>query len=133
VALTVVADTRFLLTFKFPPAKETRQGIASLMEESLRHGLLVPSIVVTEFIKLAGKRIGEEAALIFLRELTIRGADIVAVDEKIAIEAGKLALRHWDVPIADILIGATTVMYHVEHIISDDQHFKQMKFKTKWL
>ena len=131
--MTVVADTRFLLTFKFPPTKETRQEMTSLMEESLRHGLLVSSIVVTEFIKLAGKRIGEEAALVFLRELTIRGANIVAVDEKIAIEAGKLALRHWDVPIADILIGATAIMYHAENIISDDRHFKQMKFKTKWL
>ena len=131
--MTVVADTRFLLTFKFPPTRETRQGIAGLMEESLRRGLLVPSIVVTEFFKLAGKRVGEEAVLIFLRELTTRGANIVALDEKIAVEAGKLALKHWDVPIADILIGATAVLYHAENIISDDQHFKQMKFKTKWL
>jgi len=103
------------------------------MEESLRRGLLVPSIVVTEFIRLAGKRVGEEAALVFLKGLTIRGANIVAVDEKIAVEAGKLALRHWDVPIADILIGATTILYHAENIISDDQHFKQMELKTKWL
>ena len=133
MALTVVADTRFLLTFKFPPTKETKQRIANLMEESLRRGLLVPSIVVIEFIKLAGKRLGEEAALIFLKELTSRGVPIVAVDEKIAMEAGKLALRHWDVPIADVIIGATTVVHHAEHIVSDDQHFKEMKFKTKWL
>lgn len=132
MALTVVADTRLLLAFKFPPTKETKQRIVSLMEESLRRGLLVPSIVVTEFIKLAGKRLGEEAALIFLKELTIRRATIIAIDEKVAIEAGKLALRHWDVPIADILIGATTLVHHAEHIVSDDQHFKQMKLKTKW-
>jgi len=131
--LTVVADTRFLLTFKFPPTKETKQRMAFLMEESLRRGLLVPSIVVTEFIKLMGKRLGEEVALIFLKELTTRGVHIVAIDESIAIEAGKLALRHYDIPIADILIGATTTVLHAEHIVSDDQHFRQMKFKTKWL
>jgi len=131
--LTVVADTRFLLTFKFPPTTETKQKIASLMEESLRHGLLVPSIVVTEFIKLVGKRLGEEIALIFLKELTTRGAHIVAIDENIAIKAGKLALRHYDIPIADTLIAATTTVHHAEHIISDDEHFKQMKLKTKWL
>ena len=103
------------------------------MEESLRRGLLVPSIVVIEFIKLAGKKLGEEAALRFLKELTTRGVPIVAVDEKIAMEAGKLALRHWDVPIADVIIGAATVVHHAEHIVSDDQHFKEMKLKTKWL
>jgi len=131
--LTVVADTRFLLTFEFPPTKETKQKMVNLMEESLRHGLLLPSIVVTEFIKLAGKKLGEEAALIFLKELAIRGASIVAIDESIATEAGKLALRHWDVPIADILISATMILHHAEHIVSDDQHFKDMKLKTKWL
>ena len=103
------------------------------MDESLRRGLLMPSIVVTEFIKLAGKRLGEEAALIFLKELTTRGATIVAIDEKIALEAGKLSLRQWDVPIADSLIGATTLVHRAEHVVSDDQHFKQIKLKTKWL
>ena len=131
--MTVVADTRFLLTFKFPPITETKQKIAFLMDESLRRGLLIPSIVVTEFIKLVGKRLGEEVALIFLKELTTRGAHIVAIDENIATEAGKLALRHYDIPIADTLIAATTTVHRAEHIVSDDKHFKQMKFKTKWL
>lgn len=131
--MTVVADTRFLLTFKFPPTKETKQKIANLMEESLRRGLLVPSIVLTEFIKVSGKKLGEEATLIFLKELTIRGATIVSIDESIATEAGKLALRHWDVPIADVIIGATTIVHRAEHIVSDDQHFREMKLKTRWL
>jgi len=133
VALTVVADTRLLLAFKFPPTKETKQRIVSLMEESLRRGLLVPSIVATEFIKLAGKRLGEEAALIFLKELTTRRATIIAIDEKVAIEAGKLALRHWNVSIADVLISATMIVHHAEHIVSDDPHFKDMRLRTKWL
>jgi len=133
VALTVVADTRFLLTFKFPPTKETKRKIANLMEESLRRGLLVPSIVLTEFIKVSGKKLGEEATLIFLKELTIRGATIVSIDESIATEAGKLALRHWDIPIADVIIGATTIVHRAEHIVSDDQHFREMKLKTRWL
>jgi len=131
--LTVVADTRFLLTFKFPPTKEAKQRIAYLMEDLLRHGLLVPSIVVTEFIKLVGRKVGEETALIFLKDLITRGVRIVAIDEEIATEAGKLALRYWDIPIADILIGATSAVHHAECIVSDDEHFKQMKFKTKWL
>jgi len=131
--LTVVADTRFLITFEFPPTMEAKQKIASLMEQSLKQGLLLPSVVITEFIKLAGKKLGEEAALIFLKELTMRGASIVAIDENIATEAGKLALKHWDVPIADVLIGATMVVHHAQHIVSDDQHFEEMKFKTKWL
>jgi len=131
--LTVVADTRFLLTFKFPPTKDVKQKMANLMDESLRRGLLLPSIVVTEFIKLAGKKLGEEASVIFLKELTIRGASIIAIDESIATEAGKLALRHWNVPIADVLISATMIVHHAEHIVSDDPHFKNMKLKTKWL
>jgi len=131
--LTVVADTRFLLSFEFPPTKEAKQKMANLMGESLRCGLLLPSIVVTEFIKLAGNKLGEEAAFIFLKELKIRGASIVAIDESIATEAGKLALRHWDVPIADVLISATMIVHRAEHIVSDDQHFKDMKLKTKWI
>jgi len=133
VALTVVADTRFLLAFQFPPTKEAKQKMAGLMEESLRRGLLLPSIVITEFIKLAGKKLGEEATLVYVRELTSRGASIVAIDENIAVEAGRLALRNWNMPIADILIGAITVLNRAEHIISDDPHFREMKFKTKWL
>jgi len=133
MALTVVADTRFLLTFEFPPTKETKQRMANLMDESLRRGLLLPSIVLTEFIKLAGKKLGEESALIFLRELTTRGASVIAIDERIAIESGKLALKYWDVPIADVLISATMIVHRAEHIVSDDGHFKDMKLKTRWV
>ncbi len=131
--MTVIADTRLLLTFKFPPTEEARRKAANLMRESLRRGLLVPSIVVTEFVKLAGKRLGEEEAITFIKELKMRGASVVAADEGLAIEAGRLALRHWDIPVADILIGATMVVHHAEYVVSDDEHFKDMGFKTKWL
>lgn len=131
--MTAVADTRLLLTFKFPPTEVVRRKVAGLMDESLRRELLLPSIVIAEFIKVAGRRVGEEAALTFLEELKARGAAITVIDESIAVEAGKLALRHWGIPIADALIGAAMIVRRAEYIVSDDPHFKQMKLNVKWL
>lgn len=60
--MTAVADTRLLLTLEFPPTPQMKKKTTDFFQKQLREGLLVPSIVLSEFVKYAGPRIGEEAA-----------------------------------------------------------------------
>jgi len=56
-----VADTRLLLTLEFPPDEETKKLAEDLVSKEITRRLLFPSVVLAEFIKVAGPRIGKEA------------------------------------------------------------------------
>jgi hypothetical protein len=62
--------------------------------------------VITEFIKYAGARIGEDAARTRIRLLKEKGLKIIPLDEKDALTAGSLLPSHANVPIADALIAS---------------------------
>jgi hypothetical protein len=48
---------------QFPPDEETKKSVENLLNKELSSGLIAPSIALTEFIKFAGSRMGEQAAL----------------------------------------------------------------------
>jgi predicted nucleic acid-binding protein len=104
-----------------------------LFEKELRGHLLAPSIILTEFVEVAGAKIGEEAAQTRLRLLKDRGMQIVSINEEIALTAGSLLLSHRNVPIADALIASFVKVGAAEYVVSDDAHFKALGVKTKWL
>ena len=131
--MTSICDTRLLITFWFPPTEETQQKAAKLLQRELSHRLLIPSIVVTEYIKIAGRKIGVEAALNQINVLESRGATIIDVDKEVAVEAGKLLNIHSNVPIADALIAATYNHKSAEYIITEDEHFEELGCKTRWI
>ena len=60
--MTAVADTRLLLTLQFPPTKELKARIEETIARELAGRLVAPSVVSTEFLKIAGARMGESAA-----------------------------------------------------------------------
>ena len=132
MALTFVADTRFLITVKFPYSEDVERKALSLLKRSLAEGLYIPSIVLTEYIGLIGRRHGLEAALAHIEDFVYRGSKIAAIDKGIALTAGKILLRK-RVPIADALIAAVRVGTNSTHVISDDPHFSEVDTPTKWL
>jgi len=130
--LTGIADTRLLLTLEFPPTEEIRIKAADFVEKEIARHLLAPSIILTEFIEIAGARIGEDAAKTRIRLLKERGMRTVALDEEEALVAGSLLLSHRNVPIADALIASFVKTGVAEYVVTDDPHFKELGVRTKW-
>ncbi len=131
--MTSVADSRLLLTLEFPPNPEAKVKIRDLFEKELRGRMLAPSIVLTEFIKHAGAKIGEDAAKTKIRLLKDMGLQIVALDEECALVAGSLLLSKQDTPIADALIASLVKNSLADYVLTDDTHFKELGIKTKWI
>lgn len=131
--MTLVADTRFLLVHTFPADEDERDLIRELMHRSLREHLVIPSIVVTEYFKTAGRKIGKHEVSTQISILKEDGAEIIDLDESTAFLAGELALKNEKRSIGDTLIAATALAIHASHIISDDHHFHEFDLKTKWI
>ena len=102
-------------------------------EKELKGQPLAPSIVLTEFVEIAGAKIGEEAAKKRLRLLKERGMQTLPLDEEHALVAGSLLLAHRNVPIADAIIASYVKTGVGEYVLTDDPHFKALGVKTKWL
>jgi len=133
VALTAVADTRLLLTLQFPSSREIGKRVEEAISREVVGRLLAPSIVLTEFVKIAGARIGESAALLRLNLLKERGMRVIPLGEELALAAVRLLLSHPDVPIADALIASLVKIGEAEYVITDDPHYQDMKVRTKWV
>ena len=133
MALTAVADAPLLLTLQFPPSKEKGKRVEEAISREVVGRLLAPSIVLTEFVKIAGARIGESAALLRLNLLKERGMRVIPLGEELALVAGRLLLSHPDVPIADALIASLVKIGEAEYVITDDPHYQDMKVRTKWV
>ena len=131
--MTVVADTRFLIVFSFPSTEGERDRVRELMYRSLRDRLVIPSVVITEYIKTAGSGMGKESAVARIAGLKESGAEVAVLDEKTAMRAGALLLEHADKPIGDALIAATALIRRASHVITDDPHFQQFGLKTRWV
>ncbi len=131
--MTFVCDTRLLIAFEFPPSEDMRQKITKLMQQSLANRLLIPSVVLTEYIKIAGRKIGIEAAVTHINKLDDRGAIVTEINREVALEAGKLSVKHSDVPIVDALLAAFATVHSAKYILTDDPHLEKLGSKTKWI
>src|SRR5207245_6120411 len=85
LAMTAVADTRLLLTLQFPPTKELKARIEETITRELAGRLIAPSVMSTEFLKIAGARIGESAAELRLNLLKERGMKVIPITEEMAL------------------------------------------------
>ena len=133
MALTGVADTRLLLTLEFPPSEEAKKKVEDLVRKEISRRLFAPSIVLTEFIKVAGPRIGHDAALVRMRLLKEKGMRTVALGEQEALTAGEMLLSHQNVPVADALIASFVKRGTAEYVVTDDPHFKALGVRTRWV
>ena len=131
--MTSVGDTRLLIELEFPSREESGLKIRDLLEKEIEKKLLIPSIVIAEFIEIAGAEIGVDAAKTRIRIIKEKGAKIIAIDEEAAIVAGCLHLNNRNVPIADALIASFVKNGVAQYVITDDPHFKTLNVKTKWV
>ncbi len=130
--MTSVADTRRLLTLQFPPDDIVKDNIQTFVQKEISNGIILPSIVLSEFLKIAGSRIGVQAAIRTISIIKERGMKVRAIDEELAVEAGKLLIKHTNVPFADSLIAAFVSSKIAEYVLSDDPHFKILGTKIRW-
>jgi len=121
-----------LLTLQFPPSEEAKKKIEDLTKKEIERRLLAPSIILAEFLKIAGPRMGEDAARVRMRLLKDMGMRTMALDEEEALVAGSMLLSHQNVPIADALIASFVKLGAAEYVITDDPHFKTLGIRTKW-
>lgn len=131
--MTSVADTRLLIFLEFPANQEMASRTREFFKKELRGKLLAPSIILTEFVEIAGAKIGEEAAKTRLRMLKERGMETMPVNEENALIAGTLLLSHRNVSTADAIIASYVKTGAAEYVVTDDPHFKALGVKTKWL
>jgi len=129
--LALIIDTRFLIAHTFPPSIEDKKRIERFTARILKEKLLVPNIVVVEYIKIAGRRIGKEAAKTRLNLWRNIGVEIVSLTEELSFKAGELALKHPQIPLADTMI-ATIASKHNARIVTDDHHYNILGAKTLW-
>jgi predicted nucleic acid-binding protein len=132
MAMTSVADTRVLLALQFSSDEAAREKVKACVQKELASGIVLPSIVLSEFVKIASPKIGLQGAVRTLNLLKERGMKVKPVDEQVALEAGKLLLKRRDVPFADALIAAFVHCKMAEYVLSDDPHFQALGSKTRW-
>jgi len=129
--MAVVLDTRFLIAHTFPSTPDDRDRIASFAAKVATEGLLASSLSIVEFVKVAGARIGRDAATTRLRIWKKGGLEFVPVSEEIGFLAGELGLSHPDVPLGDVVIAATARSASAE-VVTDDPHYGGLGVKTLW-
>ena len=88
--MALILDTKFLIAHTFPPSDEERRSIAKFLSRISKEKLIIPSIAITEFMKVAGTRLGAEQARIKLRLWTARGAGVLPVDEETAFSRRRI-------------------------------------------
>ena len=132
MAMTSVADTRLLITLQFPPDDAVKRNVQTFVQKEIAYGIILPSIVLSEFLKVAGSQIGIQAAIRTINVLKDRGVKVKPIDEELALEAGKLLIKHAHVPVADTLVASFVTTKSAAYVLSDDPHFKVLGTKTKW-
>jgi len=131
--LTGIVDTRLLFFMEVPATPEMGRKARDFYQKQLRENLLLPTVVLSEFIEIAGARIGEEAAKTRIRLLKERGLEVLEIDELHALKTGNLLLSNRNIPLADAIIASYVKTGTAEYVLTDDPHFKSLGVKTRWL
>lgn len=128
--MALIADTRFLIAYFFPPSEEARRRLGIFMSRTIEEGLLIPALAVTEFVKVAGGRVGFEGAKARLASLLAHGVTVEPFTYEDSLGAGKLLLRAV-LPIGDACIASVAIRRKAK-VVSDDRDFGKASVKTTW-
>lgn len=128
-------ETRFFIYFFASPEPSTHRQLLELMRKYDTR--LVSAVTLFEIYKLSLEREGKETAEIRISRIR-NEFDVIPVDDLIAVRGAQLKhavkVRHnEDMPMADSLIAATSVLRKVV-CITDSQHFEKVpQVKCRWI
>ena len=129
--MVIVLDTRFLIAHTFPPSKEDREAIQRFLRKHARETLVIPTVVISEFIKVAGRRLGRETAKVRMRAwLSSSRVEAVSLNVEIAEMSGELSSEH-NIPLADAIIASTARKLRGA-VATDDEHFRRLGVRMVW-
>jgi len=130
--MALILDTRFLLTYTFPPTLNDKRKIKNFFYKIIsEEDVFISPISIAEYLKIAGKIMGLTASEIMIRRFESAGVKVEPLTSEDGIRAGELSLKYPNIPLADLLIAAITLRLKGK-IVSDDPHFKTIGLKTIW-
>lgn len=132
--MSVVIDTRFLVEHFYSDRDEVRRKTTSKLRELIerKEGIL-PTIVISEIVRVTCERRGVEEARLRFLSLIRSGLKIRNLDAEAAKQAGLLKCRYRDIPMGDCIIVAIALKEKAK-ILSDDPHFNRIKnVKRTWI
>jgi len=128
-------ETRFFIYFFASPEPSMHRQLLELMRKYDTR--LVSAVTLFEIYKLSLEREGKETAEIRISRIR-NEFDVIPVDDLIAVRGAQLKhavkVRHSeDIPMADSLIAATSVLRKVV-CITDSPHFEKIpQVKCRWI
>ncbi len=130
----VVIDTRFLVEHYYSDSDEIKRKTTSKLRELIRRreGIL-PTIVISEVVRVTCERRGVEEAKLRYFSLIRSGLQIRNLDSEIAEQAGLLKCRYRNIPMGDCIIAAIALREKAS-ILSDDPHFSLIRnIRCTWI
>jgi len=136
MALDAILDTQFYFSYFSPDDEKVGTWAKSLIARVRSGRLRLASSVITrtELLSTMGRIIGEDATRNRISAIQGEGIPFLDIREGEADLAGEFAMRNPDIPVADCLIAATSVMQAKGVIVSRDAHFSKLTgIRVKWL
>ena len=125
--MNYLLDTKALIAFfnNEVGANIVEQILKEIDENSVAG--FVSAITLTELYYIYLRRKGERVAMERIEQLKHSNLKIVAINEDIALKAGKYKVKA--IPIADALIAASAHSVSA-HVVTDDEHFELADVKV---
>ena len=126
----ILYDTRFFLRLYTAKELSLRRRLVSELDRQRRR--YTSAITIHEVYRVSLEEEGRDVAK--MRKATIeRDFEIVDVDSDIAAEAAEIKVAQGrNFPLADAIIGATAILRKLT-CLTDDEHIKRLKVKTRWV
>ncbi|MDA4130572.1 MAG: PIN domain-containing protein [Thaumarchaeota archaeon] len=127
-------DTRFLLAHFLADSEELKSKTRSKMLEFRQESAIIPTVVLHELYKLEFQKFGRETADTQLKSIETSGLKIEDLTSEIARIAAVLRCKYNDLPLANSIIAATSIVKGSKIVCSDDELFAKVKeIKMEWL
>jgi predicted nucleic acid-binding protein len=129
-----IVDTRFLLLHLLADTDDLKSRTRSKMIELRQEAAIVPTIVLHEMYKLVFQKFGRDTADTQLKSIETSGLKVEDLTVDIARIAAVLRSKYLDLPVANSIIAATSIVKGSKIVFSDDEQFSKVKeIRTEWL
>ena len=132
MALKAILDTRFFFSYFNPEDERVARWSREVIKRAPELG--ISAITIAELYRTMGRVVGSEVVRLRLAFMGASGISAIPVNEEVAGIAGKIALKAPIIPLADVIIAATALVYANGMVVTDDEHFKLIAgVKPRWL